>query len=111
MPVPRFPRLEEIFGTQLDALQETHLRAVIAGPSPIVEDADMDFKRDLYANTDDGKRSLAQDVAAMANTRGGVILLGVDEANGAASALTPVPLYDPEELRIRQVVAGLVAPV
>jgi len=114
MSLPRFPRLEEVLGARLDALDENHLRSIVerADTNPVHEDADLDFKRELYANSDDGKRSLAADVAAMANTRGGAILMGVDEnASGAAGSLTPVELSDAEVRRIHQVVAGLVAPL
>ncbi len=47
----------------------------------------------------------------MANTAGGLIILGVEELDGSASSLSPVALSEDEELRMRQVVASLVAPV
>ncbi|MBI3183713.1 MAG: putative DNA binding domain-containing protein [Myxococcales bacterium] len=108
MPLPRFPRLEELLGAAPDQLQEQHLQNLVGRAA---EDADLDFKREHYGNGDDSKRSLAQDVAALANSRGGLILIGIDEINGVASAITPVALSDAEELRLRQIVATLVAPV
>jgi hypothetical protein len=47
----------------------------------------------------------------MANTQGGVIVLGIKADDGAAALLTPVPLSEEEELRVRSVVASNVAPL
>lgn len=112
MPLPRFPRLDAVFGSRLDQLEEQHLAQIIDrfASVPVLEDFDLDFKESLYGPRDEDKRALAQDVAALANTRGGVIMMGVAENNGAASALRPVALTDAEELRIRAVIATLVAP-
>jgi len=73
---------------------------------------DLDFKLTLYGRGDSDKRALAGDVAALANTAGGVIVLGVGEDDHARATSTPgVELSDTEVARIRQVVASLVAPM
>jgi hypothetical protein len=68
------------------------------------EAADLDFKRDVGASVKD----LAKDAAAM-SIEGGVIVIGMDERGGQATALTPVPLEGTPE-RIQQVVDSRVRP-
>ena len=102
-------RIEILLGKQVTQVDAGDLAALIAGSAR--EDADLDFKEQVYGTTDADKRDLAGDVAAMANTVGGVIVVGVREEDGAASKETPVPLTENEELRMRQVVTSLVAPV
>jgi hypothetical protein len=105
----RLPRIEALLASDLTTLDETDLATLVSGQ--VAEDADLDFKRELYGTTDSDRRSLAGDLAALANTSGGLIVLGLDEVNGIASVLTPQPLSEAEDLRMRQVIAGLVAPV
>jgi hypothetical protein len=53
----------------------------------VQESAQVEFKRQL---PESGKNDdLAKDLAAMANSGGGVIVYGVDESGGVATALTP----------------------
>lgn len=106
----RSRRLEAVFGAPLDALTSQHVRGLVA--STVQEAFDLDFKLTLYGRGDSDKRALAGDVAALANTGGGVIVLGVEEDEHARATATPgVELSDGEVARIRQVVASLVAPM
>jgi Putative DNA-binding domain len=41
------------------------------------EDADLDFKQEGYGNSDSTRREMAADIAAMANERGGLIIIGI----------------------------------
>jgi hypothetical protein len=76
------------------------------------EDYDLDFKGTLYGRSDSEKRDLAGDVAAMANTAGGLIVLGVAEDGHARAASAPgVLVNDAEAARIRQTVASGVHPL
>ncbi|MFJ5833963.1 helix-turn-helix domain-containing protein [Streptomyces sp. NPDC093089] len=78
----------------------------------VTEHYDLDFKRGLYGGKDSDKKDLAGDVAAMANTAGGVIVLGVDEDDQARACAAPgVELSDGEVGRIRQIVSSLVSPL
>jgi hypothetical protein len=108
--VMRSARLEQIFDGPLDTLKTSQVRSLVQGS--VAEAFDLDFKETLYGRADADKRSLAVDVAALANTAGGAIVLGIGEDDHArASTATGVELSDDEERRMRQVVASLVAPV
>lgn len=57
----------------------------------IQEDDRLEFKRDMYATNDEGRRELLRDVVAMANHLGGRLVIGVDEDDeGRASAIVGV---------------------
>lgn len=102
------PRLVEVLGSPLDRVSRTHLQALVE--RGLREDVDLEFKRALYGGSDKSKRDLAADVAALANERGGVIVLGLAEKDGVASALCSVDVSEAEELRMRQVIAAQCAP-
>lgn len=101
--------METLLGTALPDADETALQRLVAGG--VVEDVDLEFKEGPYGRDDKGKHELSKDVAAMANMRGGVILLGIHADAGTAAQLTPFRLEEAEELRMRQLLASSVAPV
>jgi schlafen family protein len=101
-------RLRELFGVRLPDVTEEHLRGVVEGQ--VQEDADLDFKQERYGSTDSQKRALAGDIAAMANDRGGVIVIGIRDEADVAAELTPVEQVHGEEARLRQIAAGSIAP-
>jgi len=105
----RSRRLESLFGSTLDKLTAEHIESLV--DNRVAEEFDLDFKGSLYGRTDQDKRNLGGDVAALANTAGGVIILGVEEEGGHASAAPGVELSDEEASRIRQIVASVVAPM
>lgn len=67
------PRLELILGHRLAQLDWEAIESIVR--RNVSEDTTLDFKRELYA---DGK-DLAKDLAAMATSAGGLIVLGVTE--------------------------------
>ena len=101
-------RLTDLVGARAEDINEEHLARLVAGG--VREDADLDFKRERYGNTDSEKREMAADIAAMANDRGGLIIIGIRDENDVAAELTPVELVDGEEARIHQVAASNIAP-
>lgn len=101
-------RLALLLGEDLERIGPTHIDLLVQGATR--EDVDLDFKEELYGRGDSDKRSLAGDAAALANTVGGALILGVAETDGAASGAPGVPLSEDEELRIRLIVASNVAP-
>ncbi len=108
MKSTRFPRLRDALGADVEALSAADLeRAVV---NKVQESFDLEFKAVLYPPTDGGRHELAEDVAAIANTRGGLVVLGIKDANGRAEALIPVAVSDGEDRRMRNVIADLVFP-
>ena len=73
----RSRRLQALLGTPLDDLQYQHLEALVT--NHVSEAFDLDFKTTLYGNADKDRRALATDVAALANTAGGLLVLGIEE--------------------------------
>jgi hypothetical protein len=106
----RSRRLEKVLGAPIAELTAEHMRRLV--DERVQETFDLDFKRDFYGNSDGAKRELAADVAAMANSGGGLIILGIDEDEHACAAAAPGVLADDAEVtRILQIVGSLVAPV
>ncbi len=107
----RSRRLGLVLGVSLDGAQYQHFASLVTTRAS--EDFDLDFKRDLYGRSDGEKRKLAGDVAALANTAsGGLIILGIEEDDQARAAAAPgVEISDAEISRIRQIIASLVAPL
>jgi schlafen family protein len=106
----RSRRLETLLGTPLDDLQYQHLEALVT--NHVNEAFDLDFKATLYGNADRDRRDLATDVAALANTAGGLLVLGIEEDRQARAVAAPgVEVSDAEIRRILQVVGSLVVPL
>lgn len=76
------------------------------------EDRSLEFKRRLYRRDDEAKREWAKDVTAMANSAGGVIVLGVREEDGLAVEVVGVPAegLDRELSRLMNVLQSWTAP-
>jgi predicted HTH transcriptional regulator len=66
-----------LLGRRLDQLDYPAIQVLVDRRT--TEDLTLEFKRELYASGEKGCDELAKDVAAMANSAGGLILLGVDE--------------------------------
>ncbi|MGW7097527.1 AlbA family DNA-binding domain-containing protein [Streptomyces sp. NPDC054874] len=81
-------RLIATLGRHPDDLTEDDLQRAV--DSQIPEGVDLDWKKDFYPGTDAGKKELAKDVCAMANTAGGMVVVGVDDGKqDHAHALAP----------------------
>src|SRR4051812_8934673 len=106
----RSRRLERVLGSVL--IDVTHAQIMQLVANGVGEDYDLDFKGTLYGRSDSEKRDLAGDVAAMANTAGGLIIIGVAEDGQARAGSAPgVLINDAEAARIRQTVASGVHPL
>ncbi|MBI5481427.1 MAG: putative DNA binding domain-containing protein [Deltaproteobacteria bacterium] len=101
-------RLRELFGANPTDVTAEHVDRLVA--DAVEENFDLDFKETLYGTSDADRRALAADVAAFANASGGVVLLGIQEKDGRASASRPVSLTEVEERRMLQIVGALVFP-
>jgi len=106
----RSARLEALLGSRLEDIQYSAVTTLIS--SQVAEAFDLDFKSEMYGSSDKDKRDAATDVAALANTAGGLIIGGIAEDDQARAAAAPgVALSDTEERRIRQIVASQVVPL
>jgi hypothetical protein len=78
----------------------------------VPEAFDLDFKSEMYGGSDRDKRDAATDVAALANTSGGLIVAGIEEDDQARAAkASGVALVEADERRIRQIVGSQVVPM
>jgi hypothetical protein len=110
MTALRSRRLEALLGAGLDTARYEHFHAMVE--IQVSESFDLDFKREHYGNADGDKRALAGDVAALANSAGGIIVLGIEEDEHARAVAAPgVTISDSEIRRIHQIAADKVAPV
>ncbi|WP_199544026.1 AlbA family DNA-binding domain-containing protein [Paraburkholderia kururiensis] len=78
--------LREVTFADLQALKDNQ----------VPESHTLDYKRDFPLERD-GRLSLAADIVAFANTRGGDLILGADEENGCISRFVPAELQDRDE--------------
>ncbi|WP_159107524.1 AlbA family DNA-binding domain-containing protein [Streptomyces rubrogriseus] len=111
VPMALPTRLTAAVGRHPDHLTENDLQRAV--DSQIPESVDLDWKKDFYQGTDAGKKELAKDVSAMANTVGGMVIIGVDDGKrDHAHALAPSePVPGRGEEWIRSVLANWIQPV
>jgi hypothetical protein len=106
----RSARLEALIGSRLEDADYAQLMTLIS--NNVAEAFDLDYKRELYGNSERDRQHAATDVAALANTAGGLLILGIAEDAQARAVQAPgVPLTDAEERRIRQIIGSLVVPL
>lgn len=106
----RSARLEALLGSRLELVQHADLMTLISSQVP--EAFDLDFKSEMYGPTERDRRDAATDVAALANTAGGLLVIGIEEDEQARAAAVPgVELSEADERRIRQIVGSQVVPM
>lgn len=64
-------------GKRLSDLQEQDLQSLVG--DQVQERDTVEYKRDMYGNSDDDKREMLKDITSMANHRGGYIVIGIEE--------------------------------
>jgi schlafen family protein len=77
----------------------------------IEETEDLDFKQALPPRDDRKLREFAKDVAAMANTRGGLIIFGITDNDGRAGTISGVASGESERQRLSNVAASRIHPI
>lgn len=107
----RSRRLERLLNNPLEAVSYADIRALV--DNRVRESFDLEFKKEHYGNGDSARRDLCGDVAAMANSAvGGLLILGIAEDEHAQAVDDPGVAIDDAALnRIRQVVAAGVSPL
>ncbi|MCP3817896.1 ATP-binding protein [Streptomyces sp. A3M-1-3] len=90
----KIPRIAALLGAPFEELDRSHL--VTLCTQRVAESIDLDFKQqNSYAKNAESLDELAKDVTAMANARGGLIVIGIaEDAQGCAGRLTPVDIDD-----------------
>ena len=63
-------------GKRLSSLQEQDLQRLVG--DQVQERDSIEYKRDMYGNSDDDKREMLKDITSMANHRGGYIVIGIE---------------------------------
>lgn len=77
----------------------------------VSESTELEFKRDTYGQKDKDKKELIKDVSAMANTRGGRILIGIEENDGCAAEIVGVQGNADEEIqRLNSIIQSSIEP-
>jgi hypothetical protein len=71
-----------------DKITEADLNNLISTGVP--ESPTIDYKRDTYGNSENDKREFLADVSSFANTIGGDIVIGIDEASGLPTEVKPL---------------------
>ena len=63
-------------GKKLPDLEEQALQRLV--DDQVQERDTVEYKRDIYGNSDDAKREMLKDITSMANHRGGYIVIGIE---------------------------------
>jgi hypothetical protein len=106
----RSARLEALLGSPIELVQHADLMGLISNQVP--EAFDLDYKSEMYGPTGGDRRDAATDVAALANTAGGLLILGIEEDDQARATAAPgLELSEADERRIRQIVGSQVVPM
>lgn len=94
----------------LESITEQDLVALVDGS--VQESAVLEYKSQLPGNADSDKIRFMAEVAAFANTRGGLLLFGIDDAEGTPSGISGVGDVDvdAEVLRLDQILRSGIAP-
>ncbi len=104
------PRLAALFGNiPLERLTAEDIEKAVQR-SALREDEDLDFKRRLVLDKDEAKAEFAKDVAAFANTRGGLLIVGVRESDGVADGVELLDVDEDFPARLYSAVANWLAP-
>ena len=63
-------------GKRISDLQEQDIQRLVN--DQVQERDSIEYKRDMYGNSDDDKREMLKDITSMANHRGGYIVIGIE---------------------------------
>jgi hypothetical protein len=108
MPV-QIPRLAKIMGADVTQADAASVAALVAAKIP--EDTDLDYKQANDLTGDDNKEELAKDVTGMGNSRGGLLVIGIEQdAQACAKNATPVPISDAITTQMEQILRARVVP-
>jgi hypothetical protein len=75
-----------------DNISATDLQDLIHASVP--EGLVIEYKRDRYGNSDADKKEALKDITSFANSAGGHLIIGMEEADGIPTRLTGLPGVD-----------------
>jgi predicted HTH transcriptional regulator len=98
------------FSKPVSEINEQDLLALIDGR--VVENRQLEHKRDLPGGTDRDKRELVRDVVAFANSAGGHIVFGIAQSKGLPTELVPISedKVDDAKLRLENIIRTSIEP-
>lgn len=82
-----------------EQMSEGDLSELIVGQVP--EGLRIDYKRDLYGNSDADKREVLKDISGFANAFGGHLIIGIEEQNGLPVSIVGIAGENPDEVVLR----------
>lgn len=86
----------------LDRISEADLRRLLS--MGVAKSSYLDYKQDTYGDAGNDRSEFLADISSFANTLGGDLVIGVAEANGSPTALTPFAgNSDAEKRRLEQI--------
>jgi hypothetical protein len=100
----------DVLGVPVANLDASLIDRLVA--EKVLEDARIEFKRQLPQATEADRIEFVKDVSAFANGRGGTIIYGVAEISGTASAILGLGTVDKdaEQLRLQQTLRSGIQP-
>ena len=106
----RWSRIHAKLGESPGELTFAHIEAAVA--QNMTEEDDLDWKKTLPCKEEKCLEEFAKDVAAMANTRGGLLVYGVEEESGTgkAKSFRSTAVDEPARRRLRALAASRVHP-
>ncbi|HEX3933110.1 MAG TPA: ATP-binding protein [Puia sp.] len=78
-----------LFGKRADTLKEEDILRLVSNKIP--ENKSLDYKRDLKLSQDKDRKEFLFDVTSMANTDGGCLVYGIEEAKDEKGQNTGIP--------------------
>jgi hypothetical protein len=88
-----------VIGRVIDDVREEDLQQLVE--QNVSEGRSLEFKRELPGGSDAEVKEFLADVTSLANAQGGDLIFGVEDNGGAASALAPLSVADPDAAILR----------
>jgi hypothetical protein len=98
------------FSKPINEINEQDLVALIDGG--VIENRQLEYKRDLPGTADKDKREFVRDVVAFANSAGGHIIFGIGQSKGLPTELVPISedKIDGAKLRLEGIIRTSIEP-
>jgi hypothetical protein len=79
-----------------DAITEDDLLELES--AQVAEGLRIEYKRELYGTSDPDRKEAVKDISAFANSAGGHLIIGVEEAEGIPKGIPGIDAVDPDEI-------------